>query len=196
MSSPQKGAEAMKNLRERFEDCYTAVPNGSGFKMKYIYYAPWYVWDMPEKSLRRQKCAMLLCSIAGLCISLLSAVQRSALNTAPVAFLLFALALCCHVMEFRGLFQFLGARYRTTKMTYEYVNRLLLTAPILRAAFSGALAVMGISAAVTGGMISFAAALGYGLSAASAVWVYRLYSRIPVTIEENDSLERYESEFT
>ena len=55
---------------------------------------------------------------------------------------------------------------------------------------------MGISAAVTGGMISFAAALGYGLSAASAVWVYRLYSRIPVTIEENDSLERYESEFT
>jgi len=72
----------------------------------------------------------------------------------------------------------------------------LLTAPILRAAFSGALAVMGISAAVTGGMISFAAALGYGLSAASAVWVYRLYSRIPVTIEENDSLERYESEFT
>ena len=46
---------ARKSLRERFEECYTAVPvpadNEKGFKIKYVYCAPWYIWEFPERCL-------------------------------------------------------------------------------------------------------------------------------------------------
>ena len=189
----------MRKLRDRFEDCYTAVPvpdnSRKGFKMKYIYYAPWYVWDMEENLLRNQKWALLMCSVAGAGINVLSAMQKSPQNKMVVLFLIFTLSLCCHVMEFRGLLQFLLAKYRTTKMTYEDVNRILLTAPILRAALSGVLVIACVFGAVTGGgMLSGVTALGYALSAVTAIWVYRRYSRIPLRVVENDTLDQYKTQ--
>ncbi len=186
-----------KKLRDRFEDCYTAVPvpagNARGFKMKYIYYAPWHVWDLPEKQLRRLKWALLLCSAAGLCASLSAMVQRSPLNRTPAVFALCALALCCHIMELLGLVQFVGARYRTTKMTYEEVGGLLSVMPTARAALSGVLTVVcAIHAVLGGGAVSLGMALGFALSAAAALWVRHQYSRIPVKTEENDSLKQYD----
>lgn len=42
----------MKSLREQFEDDYTAVSipadNKAGFRITYIYYAPWHIWDLPQ----------------------------------------------------------------------------------------------------------------------------------------------------
>lgn len=199
ISSDEKGEKmGRKKLRDKFEDCYTAVPvpaaNAKGFRMKYIYYAPWYVWDMPKELLMHLKCAMLLCSVAGFCMALLSMLQKSPVNRSPVVFGFCALSLCCHVMEFFGLVQLLAARYRTTKMTYEDVNKLLLTAPIARAIFDCVPALLCVFNALRGGgAILLGMAAGYGLSAASALWVRYRYSRIPVITEENDSLEQYDN---
>ena len=42
----------MKSLREQFEEDYAAVPYtdrpGGKVKIRYVYDAPWYRWDLPE----------------------------------------------------------------------------------------------------------------------------------------------------
>ena len=185
-----------KSLRKRFEDCYTAVPvpdaGARGTKLRYIYYAPWYLWDIPEKALRRRKYELLLSSAAGLGLSLMLMAHRSAIHAIPIVFLAFALMLCCHIYELRGVLQFFAARYRTTKMTYEDVNNILSVAPVLRVIFS--------CVPVTASVIWFVIfkgertllleALGYALSAALGAWVYLRYHRIPMRTEENDSLKQ------
>lgn len=188
-----------KTLRQRFEDCYTAVPvpadNARGFKIKYIYYAPWYIWNIPEKALKRRKYELLAFSVAGLCLNIGSMLQNAPLNGSPVLFLPFALALCCHVMEFRGVLQFLTAKYKTTKMTYEEVSHILSAAPLFRGILSGFMAAVCMGYGITGTdkAVMFCTALGYALSAATAGWICRQYASLPLIVEDNDSLNQYEA---
>ena len=188
-----------KTLREKFEDNYMAVPvpadNAQGFKMKYVYYAPWYLWDLPEKELKREKTRLALYSAAGLLAFLLSAAQACALNRSPVLFLPCALALCCHVMEFSALLQFAAAKRKTTKMTFEEVDRALRFAPLLRGICCGLSAAVCLGALLPGPFSARTAWMAAGLfTAAATAWaVQNRYSRLPVSVEENHSLEEIEN---
>ena len=188
-----------KKLRDRFEDCYTVVPvpadNDRGFKMKYIYYAPWYIWDLPEGRLRLRKAEIVLAGLIGLAAGLFAMTRESVLNRTPAVFALNALVLCCHVMETAGLLPFAAARYRTTKMTYEDADRLLTVMPPARAFLTGALAVLCVVHAFRhGSPVSASMAVAFVLSAAAGLWLQWRYRSIPLRTEENDSLEKYEKQ--
>lgn len=189
-----------KTLRERFEENYTAVPvpakNRRGFRMRYIYYAPWYLWALPEPQLRREKRYILFCSAAGLILFLLSAAQPSALNRSPLVFLPVAAALCCHVAELFALLQFMAAQYRTTKMTWEDVDRALRFAPPARALCCGFCALACLASLVKGfSPRTVCMAAGFGAAALTARAVNRRYSRIPLSVEDNHALQKADAAF-
>ena len=48
-----------KTLRSRFEENYTVVTepadNKKGYTVRYVYYAPWYVWQVSAEAFRQKK---------------------------------------------------------------------------------------------------------------------------------------------
>ena len=183
-------------LRERFEDNYTAVPvpcnNKKGYKMQYIYYAPWYYWDLPQKQLRGEKNLLFLCSILSLAVFLLAASRRVELNSWQVVYLPCVLALCAHILELFGLLQLVAAKQPTTKMIYQDVNKTMAFAPAARAVCTG---IAGAAAIVWMYRNAFSSlALGVTLAffacAAAACFEFYRYHKMPVRVEENPAMKQ------
>ena len=67
-----------KSLYERFQEEYLAVKepcaNRNGFRIRYVYYGKWYLWDKPEAELLKTKRMMLLEAIAAAAAWALTAV--------------------------------------------------------------------------------------------------------------------------
>lgn len=188
-----------KSLREQFEENYTAVPvsadNARGYRMKYVYYAPWHMWDLPREQLFRRKWMLMYLGVAGFFLNLLSMLRRHELNHMTVGIILCALILCCHVMEFTELIRFLCAPHQTTRMTFREVDRGLNFFPLVRCmgglVFAGVFLWYGLTGNDASALLP---ALGYGLAAITGGVIARSYGKIPTAIRENDTLDHYDQE--
>ena len=64
----EEGRFIVKSLREQFEEDYAAVPYtdrpGGKVKIRYVYDAPWYRWNLPESVLKKKKWQMAGASVA------------------------------------------------------------------------------------------------------------------------------------
>ena len=127
----------MKSLRERFEEEYAAVSvpadNKDGFRINYIYYAPWHIWELPEKELQKKKGIFTVFCFASLMLFLVIASRPVRFNSSYPVMLSTALTLCVFVLEIPGVLQFARAKYRSTRMTFQNVDRCLRVMPLLRA---------------------------------------------------------------
>ena len=185
-----------KSLRSRFEENYMAVSvpanNKRGSKIKYVYYAPWYIWNLSPQELKKRKAVILSANLISLMVFLLAVSLRTPLNNLKPIFLLSSLAFCCHVMEAAALVEFIPSKNRSTKIGYEQINRglgffsalrvLLLTiCTLVCAAFLpfGYFSIRAIVVTVGNLICSFLAWVGY-----------KCYKSIPFTTEENDALSR------
>lgn len=185
----------MKSLREQFENDYTAISmqtsNQTDFKVRYIYYAPWYLWDIPESSLKKKKRLLASISATSLLLLLITGTRKNPINSYILVELAGILALCAHVLEISSMFQFLSARYRTSRMTYSAINRVLGIVPLVRG--------LCLSQAVAGGIYYMLQDIfnlktafvtsGYLVCALMAFYIFKEYRRIPMKTEKNTSLE-------
>ena len=185
-----------KTLRNRFEENYVAVSvpanNKRGTKMKYVYYAPWYIWNLPPQELKKRKAVILSDNLISLMVFLLSVSLRTPLNNLKPVSLLSALAFCCHIMEIAALVEFIPSKNRSTKIRYEQINRGLGFFPALRVVL---LTICTIACAIS---------LPFGYFSAKALVVttgnllcsflawagFKCFRSIPFTTEENDTLSR------
>lgn len=191
----------MKSLYERFQEDYVAVKtpcgNKDGFKIEYAYYSPWFVWDLPEDELKKEKKAILWQGIASLLVYVLTASIPCWLNAAGMVAYPALASMIFLCLELFGIGQFWFAKYRTTRFTYEDVHRRLRVYPLLNLAASSIAAaacvwymsVWGFSQA---GVI---VALGYGAEAVLSGRIHSQYRKIPFTTEKNDTLRRVEPVF-
>jgi hypothetical protein len=183
--------ETMKSLREQFEDDYAAVriptDNKDGFKIRYVYYAPWYLWDLPGPMLKRKKRLLSGVSICGMLVFLLTGIQKSALNSYVIVEMAGTLALCAHVFELFSIAQFLFAKYRTSRMTYVNISRILNCVPLIRAL---CLMVAVISCIYymlhnTFHLNTAIVAAGYLVCTLMALYVFKEYRKMPLRTEKN-----------
>lgn len=187
-----------KSLREVFEENYAAVrepaKNSAGFKIRYVYYAPWYIWCLGEKELRREKILLLTLSLVSLAVFTASVMPDSELNTQRLLFALCAASLCAHILELSALVQFAAAKRKTSRMTYNDITKLLGTCPLLRAALLEAAALGSVlyMLFVSFSALSLAVTAGYAVSGAMAWVIYKRYGRIPFTTEKNTVFEELE----
>lgn len=182
-------------MRERFEESYTAVPvparNKKGYTMKYVYYAPWYYWDLPRGRLQREKVLLIGCSLLSLAVFLLAGVQDIVANSWKAVYLPCVLALCAHILELFGLVQFCTARYPTTQITYQDVERMMEFAPIARAICTGLAGLICLIGSIASGFSPLVAAVAalFFVCAAAPVFELHRYRKIPVRREKNTTLE-------
>lgn len=184
-----------RSLRDKFEENYTAIPvpanNKAGFRVKYVYTAPWYFWDLPKEKLSREKCVVAGASILSLVVFCLISIQALPLNQKWYTVFPAAIALCFHILELSGVVQFLFSSHSTTQMTYQEIRRILEYAPAGRM-------IACILAGICGGIFSFNAGIniatvlwiGSHLSCGALAWLeIRRFSAIPVRTEKNRTLE-------
>lgn len=187
-----------KTLKERYEDSYTSVfipaDNKKGYQIKYIYYAPWYVWKVPSENLVAEKIIITLASAAGLLAFLAGACMDLSINKELQLFLPCVLALCCHIMELMGILQFDFARSRTTKMTYDEIRRIMDLFPRARTWFALAAAAVAIAVMTERGSLLYQRAVPVCiiLWTLSGWFVASRFSKIDAATEKNDSLRYYE----
>lgn len=187
---------ARKSLRDLFEDSYTAIQvpanNAKGYRMKYVYYAPWYYWDVPGQQLLLEKWTILGSSVFSLVLYLIISLQNTEINYVWYVFAPAALALCCHILEIYGLIQFAASKNPTTRMTYEEVNRIMELAPVGRgmvSALAGAAGLLHVLIA-TFSMEAILVSVGYLICAGLAWFEVKRFSKIPYRTEKNTTLEQ------
>mgnify|MGYP006964298048 FL=1 len=184
-----------KSLKDLFAENYTAVEvpagNRKGYKIIYCYSGPWYLWDMPKEKLLREKWLELGLSLLGICLYLLTGAQKAAVNVGGPGVILAILALCLHVLEFSALIKFICTGCRTTKMTYQEIDRILGAATGFRGVFLCGTALTALLYAVKGGMeiVALLTAAGYLSCAVIAFYIGYRYKKIPFYTEKNTSLE-------
>lgn len=184
-----------KSLRDKFEEEYTATVepcnNKRGFQIKYVYYGNWYLWNLPEEDLRREKRGILYLAALDVLLFFLAAALPSDVN--GYAFVAFTgiVALLAVALKMLGVLQFLFAKYLTTKSNFEDAERRIRVWSIIQSV---------CTAVSSAGCIYYMIAFGfypnrlvtmllYALDTAVTILVLRRYIRIPHKVKANDVLE-------
>lgn len=175
----------MKSLREQFEMDYAPVPYttkpGGKVKIRYVYDAPWYFWDLPEKTLKKKKWMLACMSIALLVLFIISALIPCGVNVWTVTAVAGVCSLAAHVLELFGVIRFLAARQHTTRMNYNYVNGIMAIVPWLHgicllAAFLSGVVYMAQNSI---NLLNIAASAGYMVCAVFSFIIAAVYQKIP-----------------
>lgn len=193
-----RGKPKIENAYEKHLKEYAAsvVPanNKDGFKIKYVYCGPWYIWDLPQAQLKREKnviAAEYLGSVAAYVLT--AALVRDTNSLALVAFPAIV-AMIALFMETFGILQFRFAAYKTSRSTYTVADRRMRIYPMLLMASAG-LASLGAVYYMIGFGFSpdrLGASIGYAIVAALACALWLRYRRIPFTTEKNDTIDHIE----
>ena len=187
-----------RSLYERFQEEYLAVKepcaNRNGFRIRYVYYGTWYLWDRPEEELRKTKRTVLAEATAAAAAWLLTALCPSTLNSLSfVAFPAIA-SLCALLLTLFGVGQFCLAGYRTTRSNFEDADRRMrLYVPLyLLSAAAAALGCLVYLLRYGVDLPGAAVLVGNAAQAALAAKIRAQYRRLPVTTERNDTIYHVE----
>ena len=182
-----------KTFRERYEDNYRAISvpanNKKGFKVRYVYYKPWHVWDLPYGELRARKIQMGALLALSLSFLFFAGTRYVEANFDRFVGIPVMLSGCAFLYQAVGIFQFCASKGRTTEDNYQDV-----TYKIMFATLSGSvllyLAAVGCIANMTSTgftLIGILVAAGYLASAGMSMSIRRLYKGIPLRTEANMS---------
>lgn len=180
----------MRTPRERFEDNYMAVEkpcnNRRGFRIEYVYYGPWYFWDVTDARLRSLKITAGALFFIALETLLLSAGRDTALNYGAVG-LPVGLSLGAGVFSLIGVMRFLFAGRRFTQDLYKDMNRAFTIALPIEAGLLFAATVTAVVVWVKQSLSLSEAAPVFGFfgSAVCLGLLYRSLRKLPFGTAEN-----------
>ncbi len=187
----------MKTLKSRFEENYMAVSvpanNKKGFKIEYIYYRPWHIWNIPEEELKAKKKSVLIAGIVGLLLFIATGAVNTPITQAAIVVIPAVLSLAAQVYELVGVFQFYFSPRQTTESNYMDVSTKLKIAPIVRAVLLG---VTVLACCVNlifqeHSALSVCVALSYLLQILLPLYIFKTYRTIPLKTEKNDNINKY-----
>lgn len=187
----------MKSLRIRFEDNYKPfeIPadNKRGKKTVYVYYAPWYIWDVAEAEFKQKKAVIAVLHIVSLALFLCIESIRTPVNNFKAVFACTAFAFCFHIAEMAALIDFLSAKSRTTKIKFENISRGFEFFTAVRAGLLAAGTLFSVTYMFAGNVSVPSAAVAVGLFACAIMaWAERkIYKAIPFYTEKNDTYKKY-----
>lgn len=188
----------LRSLRERFEEEYMATTepcdNRQGFRIKYVYYGNWHIWNLPEEQLKKVKIKVLVLLAADIVLFALAALLPSDVNSHKYVAFPGIIAVLALALKTLGVFQFLLAKYRTTKSNFEDAGRRIRFWSIVQVACTVLSSIGCIYCIYAFGFVIYRlmTALLYALDAAACVLIFRTFVKIPVKVEKNDVLEHVE----
>ena len=188
----------MKTARERFEDNYMAISvpadNKKGFKIEYVYYAPWHYWDLPKPELKRVKRVVALEMLAGILLFALASGVDTGVNKTVSVLVPGAVCLCGMIFELLGVCQFFFSKYETTRTNMQDVTNKLMFATLVHLFAAAAASLLGALYMDRNGVhpLDVLCVSSYLLSGVAGVDIRRRYAGIPRREKANDALDKYE----
>lgn len=182
----------MKTPMERFEEDYVAVQepcsNRKGFKVRYVYYGPWYLWKLEPEDHRKVKKRIGTACILGAVLFLISALQYSAVNTSILTSAAGALSLVPFLFEVIGVVHFCTAGERMTRPDYQDINWKLRVAAPMHGALVFVTAVSGLFYSLYTGLTLKAVLIsaGYFLASVCIFDIYVTYRQLRFTTKPNE----------
>lgn len=162
--------------------------NKKGFRIRYVYYGPWYMWDESESVIRREKVVYTgTCLLEAVCF-LTAATRECALNYHVLVGMFGMLAVAAFVFKAIGVVRFGAARKRMTRPAYQEISGMMkvagsLEAAMLFAASAAGFAVMFIERLPVSVL---PVAAGYLAAASLAVSVCVRFRKLRCVTEPND----------
>lgn len=127
----------MKTYRSTFEENFKAFKepcdNKKGYRIRYIYISPWYVWNAPKVRIDTAKRLMGLACVFSVVIFFLGSMADSFLNYARYVELPGMLSIAALVFDVVGVAQFCAAKEKMTNMDFQDIRTKLLIAPLMHA---------------------------------------------------------------
>ena len=118
--------------------------NKKGFRIRYVYYGPWYIWDEPESVIRREKAVYTVaCLLEAVCF-LTAATRGCALNYHVLVGVFGMLAVAAFVFKAIGVVRFGAAKKRMTRPAYQEISGMMKVAGSLEAALLFAASAAGV----------------------------------------------------
>ena len=181
----------IKSFRERFEDNYKAISvpanNKKGFKIRYVYYKPWHIWDLSHRDIKIKKRLIGSLFLFSLLFFIISSAQYTKINFDRVVGIATMLSVCALLFEALGVIQFCVSKNRTTEHNYFDTTRKIMFATILHASLLLIAAAGSITCMMTNGfsVSGTMVTCGYCVSAALAIVLRAQYRSIPLRTEAN-----------
>ena len=124
-----------KSSFERFLDEYTAIEvpadNKRGFKVEYVYYGTWYVWDLPVESLKKKKRIIALNCFAGVMATVIAACFHNWINTMRYVAIPAVLGMLVCFLQTICTGRFFFSKNPTSRSNYRAISNGLKVLPIL-----------------------------------------------------------------
>lgn len=183
----------MKTYRSTFEENFRAVkePCGSkkGFRMRYVYIGPWYVWNLPEAGVRTAKRLIgLACGFSAVLFFLGSLVD-SFLNYSRYVELTGMLSIAALVFEGFGVVQFCAAKEKMTNVDFDDIRAKMLIAPLLHALLLFATVIAAVCQLAGRGFSAMDGAVPvcYFLSGLLSLLIFLYYRSLPYRKDRNEN---------
>ncbi|MCD8370443.1 MAG: hypothetical protein LUC94_09020 [Clostridiales bacterium] len=179
----------MKSLREQFEEEYMPVweeraDAGRG-RVRYVYCAPWYIWDLPEQEWKRKKQQLAVLSIGSLFLLIFAGTRNTYANAMVLVQIAGTCAVGFHVPELFRVIQLLSVKERTSRMNYYHIDHVMKTIPLVRGILLLTAGVAGGWATGTREIQDCLVTLCYLLCGIMALCVFKEYREIPFRTEKN-----------
>jgi|GEM_PF-982411 len=181
----------MKSYREQFVEHYIKVEepydNKKGYKTKYVYCGPWYMWNVAPHMLIRKKCTLGVAGAINLFLFILCAVQYADVNRALLVETPATLSVIALIFEALGIVQFCAAKSRITESSFQDIGMKLRIAPLAHALLLFLTAAFGIYYLlyVAFTRVSLFVLTGFVVCAGLSLFIYREYRSLPHRSEKN-----------
>ena len=175
----------MKTYKAKFEENYLAVQepcdNRKGFRMRYTYIGPWYVWNTSGERVRSVKRTVGILCVLSVMLFLCGSLMDSRLNAARYVELFGTLSVAALLYEVIGVIQFSTAKEKMTSLDFDDIKMKMMLAPLLH----GILLICAAAAAVIvlvgskTGSIDIIVILCYFFSGLLSLLIFQCYRSLP-----------------
>lgn len=191
------GLSHRKSPYERFMDEYTAieVPSQSrrGFKVKYVYYGTWYIWDLPDEQLKKKKVTVLFACGLGLSATIAAACIHHVLNTMLLVGIPATLALLICLLQTINVGRFVLSKNPTSRSNYRAITNGMKIFSVLSSILSAITVLSCLGYSISLSLIDIQVCIIpflHLIVAASSVLIWKTYTGIPFRTEKNDTLSK------
>lgn len=161
--------------------------NRRGYKTKYVYYGPWYMWDVSPHELKQKKCILCFACVINVVIFIFCATRYAQVNSVLLVETPATLSVIALMFEAVGIAQFCLAKPQMTQSGYQDINNKLRIAPLAHSILLLLTVIFGVYYLIRTSFswISLLVLLGFAVCAGLSVMIYGKYRLLPFRSEKN-----------
>lgn len=185
----------MKTFKDSFEEVFTWVEvpadNKKGFKIKYVYTGPWYMWRVSAEEKKRNKRVIGALCVLDILFFAVAGLMPGSLNTVKWVEIPGLFSLIPLIYEIIGVVFFCLAKEKIQQLDFKRIKLFLGASPMIRGAFTATTAIAGIYAVGIAGVSAYhiGAIVLYAASCAASFILGMRFKKIPHTSERNDVIK-------